>query len=415
MKIMTGQDFIQLHLESVISDQDLSFLTEFYGPLIGLEAIGLYLSFKQQESLLEAEPITVAQWLALIQTSPNQFHQARIQLEALGLIRIFEQTYQQTRLFTISLFAPKTPQAFLQDPILIGLLTERVGAIPLGRLKLKYQLNPLPESGQDVTTSFGEVFHPDLHHPAYVLEPHAAIKGKTLAEIRKPFDRLQLAEQLKQQFSLDINKLHTQDLEEVMAIATLVGLDELALADLIGTHLDMHHRLMIPKIIEAARQEKRLPFVRQRQQQKIQLHETSDQTVLINQMEMMPPLDFLRMKQHGSDVAPADLSLLVKLQTQYQLPSPVINALIHQVLVTQDNVLSSRYVEKLAATLKRQNVQHAIDTMDFFYKVSQPKTSGGKSVDVTGEAVKKPLQARKNPTVEDQDIAELEAKLKALK
>jgi replication initiation and membrane attachment protein DnaB len=242
-----------------------------------------------------------------------------------------------------------------------------------------------------------------------------------LAEIRQPFDRLQLSEQLKQQFSIDMSKLNSQDIDDVIAVATLVGLDELALADLIGTHLDMQHRIMIPKLIDAARTEKRLPFIRQRQQQKIQLSETSDQTVLINQMEMMPPLEFLSLKQHGADVAPADLSLLMKLQSQYQLANPVINALIHQVLATQNNVLSSRYVEKLAAALKRENVQHAIDTMDFFYKVSQPKSSIPKpssSKEPEVNETKTPPQSKaKTPSlpVDDHEIADLEAKLKGLK
>jgi replication initiation and membrane attachment protein len=421
MKIITGQDLIQLHLETLISDQDVVVLTEFYGPLIGLEALGLYLSIKQQEGLLESEPITLANWLMLTQASPNQFHQARIQLEALGLLRTYEQILQQTHVFIMSLYAPKSPQAFLQDPILSGLLTQTIGPVALARLKTKYQFTLLPTGLKEVTTAFGEVFHPDLHHPAFVLNKHATIKGKTLAEIRQPFDRLQLSEQLKQQFSIDMGKLNSQDIDDVIAVATLVGLDELALADLIGTHLDMQHRIMIPKLIDAARTEKRLPFIRQRQQQKIQLSETSDQTVLINQMEMMPPLEFLSLKQHGADVAPADLSLLMKLQSQYQLANPVINALIHQVLATQNNVLSSRYVEKLAAALKRENVQHAIDTMDFFYKVSQPKSSipkpsSSKEPEVN-ETKTPPLPIAKAPSmpVDDHEIADLEAKLKGLK
>ena len=60
---------------------------------------------------------------------------------------------------------------------------------------------------------------------------------------------------------------------QIIAIATLTGLDELAAADIVGTNLDMNHRLLMDKVMQAARQEKRLPFVRQRQQQKVQLQE----------------------------------------------------------------------------------------------------------------------------------------------
>ncbi|MFZ9781914.1 MAG: hypothetical protein ACO3C8_01615, partial [Bacilli bacterium] len=112
MKIITSQDFIQLRLEAVISSADLDFLVEAYGPIIGIEAIGLFLTIKQQDGLLDGNPIDLTTFLSLLQTTPQTFHAARVQLEALGLLRTFEQTYQQTKLFTFTLFAPKSPQGF---------------------------------------------------------------------------------------------------------------------------------------------------------------------------------------------------------------------------------------------------------------------------------------------------------------
>lgn len=418
MKIINSQDFLMIRSESLISQLDLEFLSEAYAPIIGLEAIGLYLFLKQQDQLQEGQTFLLPQWLTLMQTTLQTFHQARIHLEAIGLLKTFNQTYEKTQLFTLTLFAPKSPFQFFEDPILRGLLSQRVSLTYFKKIEQKYAKTALDTLGQEVSVSFGEVFHPDLNHPAFLIQPSTQVKGKTFSEIKQKFDLLQFGEQLKTQFSIDVNKLNADDIKQMISIATLTGLDELATAEIVGTHLDMNHRLQMDKIIQAARQEKRLPFIRQRQQQKIQIQETSTQAVLINQMEMLTPLAFLSMKQQGTDVSPSDFSLLLRLQSQYDLPNPVINALIHHVLITQNNILSSRYVEKLAGSLKRENLQHALDTMDYFFQISQPRPSK--------YPVKPPtvlstppsdVAEEKNETkiVDEEELAQLETKMKGLK
>ncbi|MEY3431927.1 MAG: chromosome replication initiation : rane attachment protein [Bacillota bacterium] len=419
MKIITSQDFIQIRSESMISSLDLDFLFEAYAPFIGVEAVGLYGVLKQQDQLLEGNQIIFSNFLSLFQSSPQTFHSARMQLEAVGLLRTYHQFFEKTNLFTFSLYAPKSPKAFMEDPILKGLLIQRTNTLYLKKIESKYMTPPLDSQSKDVSVSFAEVFHPDLNHPAFLNQVNSNVKGKSLAEIRQPFDQLKFAEQLQHQFSIDINKLHADDLQQVISIATLTGLDELATADIVGTNLDLNHRLKMDKIMQAARQEKRLPsFIRQRQQQKVQLQGTSSQAQLMNQMEMMSPLDFLMMKQQGAEVSPADFSLLLRLKTQYALPASVINALIHHVLTTQNNVLSSRYVEKLAGSLTRANVQHAIDTMDYFYQLSQPRQSKLTSKKETQESNSPSLKKDTYQPVNDVDEGELdqlENKMKGLK
>ncbi len=417
MKIINSKDFLQIRLESTLSSLDIEFLAEAYAPLIGFDAVGLYLSFKQQELLLEGTMMTLETWLTFGQATPQGFHQARIQLEAVGLIRTYQQTYEKTYLYTLSLFAPKSPKAFLEDPILKGLVIQRAGQSYIKRLEMKYALQPIDRDVKEVSVSFGEVFHPDLNHPAFMNASHANVKGKTLAEIRQPFDEILFAEQLKKQFSIDVKKLNPDDIKQMIAIATLTGLDELAAAEIVGTNLDLQHRLMIDKVTQVARQEKRLPFVRQRQQQKLQLQETSPETMAVNQMEMLSPIEFLSIKQDGSEVAAADFSLLLRLQTQYALPNPVINALIHFVLKTQNNALMPRYVEKLASNLKRAKVEHAIDTLDFFHAMNQPRQNPSftpRQESVTPTAT--PEQTQVNPTeVDETELKALEQTMKGLK
>ena len=419
MKIITSQDFIQIRSESMISSSDLDFLFEAYAPFLGVEALGLYSGLKQQDQLLEGNQVIFSTLLSYFQTSPQSFQSARMQLEAVGLLRTYHQTYEKTNLFTFSLYAPKSPKAFMEDPILKGLLVQRTNNLYLKKIESKYMTPAIDANAKDVSISFGEVFHPDLNHPAFLNQASTNVKGKSLAEIRQPFDKLKFAEQLQHQFSIDVKKLNADDIQQMVSIATLTGLDELAAADIVGTNLDLNHRLNLDKVMQAARQEKRIPsFIRQRQQQKVQLQETSTQAKLMNQMEMMAPLDFLMMKQQGAEVSPADFSLLLRLQNQYALPTSVINALIHHVLTTQNNVLSSRYVEKIAGSLTRINVQHAVDTMDYFYQLSQPRPSKTPvKKDMIEPTITKTNSETKIPIteVDEGELDQLENKMKGLK
>ena len=95
----------------------------------------------------------------------------------------------------------------------------------------------------------------------------------------------------------------------------------------------------------------------------------------------------------------------------------MINALIHVVLNTQNNALVPRYVEKLAGNLKRAKLEHAIDTLDFFHEMNQPRQSKSfpqrqETVPSTSPNEDSPLK----PTdVDESELKALEKTMKGLK
>jgi hypothetical protein len=76
-------------------------------------------------------------------------------------------------------------------------------------------------------------------------------------------------------------------------------------------------------------------------------------------------------------------------------------------------------VEKLAGSVKRENLQHAVDTMDYFYQINQPriaKTYPGKKEEVTQVLDTTPSELLKeNEQVDDQELDKLESNMKGLK
>jgi replication initiation and membrane attachment protein DnaB len=133
------------------------------------------------------------------------------------------------------------------------------------------------------------------------------------------------------------------------------------------------------------------------------LEETSDKAVQVNVMETLSPLDYLRLKQHGSDPSSPDVKLITDLYFSQQLPHPVINALVDYVLTTQNNTLPRSYTLKLASALSREKIEHAIDTLDYFTKVSQ---KGIKSTKPHKSSVKEQTSEKPVSQEELDDLAE---------
>lgn len=411
MTQITSKDFYEIRIQSLLSDGDDRLLTLLYLPFIGSEALTLYLTLKRREPLQPFGDVhAISQLLTFLDLNLTQLHHGRSRLEAVGLMQTSRLKLNDVWSYQFALYAPKSFADFFEDPLLSGMLTLAIGDKERQRLEDMHRLPELNGSSEDASASFGEVFHPDLNHSVFNQSASSALLGRASPSLRKPFDEVSFQDHLQK---LDVNPaLFQQHLPLLIDYATLYGLDELALSELLlapkVTNL-MKGTVNFEELTRLALLEKRLPFVRQRQQKKW-IDSTSDRATQINQMETMSPFEFLQFKQNGATPSAPDLKLAEELHFSMHLPYPVINALFDYVLRTQENTLPKSLTLKIAASLGRENLQHAIDTLDYFVKVEnkgkkQPKNKGL----VTPETI---------PSTSSQsadEIDDLEAQLKALK
>ena len=118
----------------------------------------------------------------------------------------------------------------------------------------------------------------------------------------------------------------------------------------------------------------------------------------INLMETKSPKDYLSYLQGGTKPASADLKVINDLSKNYNLPNPVINAVVDYVLYKADNVLSRPYAEKVAVSLVRENIRTAVDAMNYLKKVD--KKSRNKK---TNKTFMKVLETEHKDNPEDKD------------
>ena len=371
MLTIQSQDYFSLRSMTLFSATDTEVLYSFYQPFIGAFATSLYITLHE---LFRQHDYQMLPYLQLIQSTQGNLTDllhARRTLEAIGLLRTYQLKKNQSTVYTFVLYAVKTPEAVFSDPLLKGLLTQALGDKGMRHLVQRYALPPLDDIGVEVSASFSDVFHPDLNHPAFLPHHGDKLQGKTTHTIRKAFDQVAFETILTSQFHIQANHIAPALMQQLVDIAMLTGLDETALAEHVVSTMDlMTNEVNLEQLLKLASEEKKFGFIQQRKQQLKLLSPTSDIAEAVNQMEILTPVEFLRLKQGGHDPALADVYLVRDLKLKKGLTNPVINALVHYVLLTQHNTLPRAYVEKIAANLGRENYQHAIDTLDYFEKVN---------------------------------------------
>lgn len=140
-----------------INNDDLNCLFLLYMPLIGNDAISLYLFWHSllERSTVKSEKVNDENILELLGWRLKKYDEAKAKLEGLNLIR----SYQNEKDNIIILLAPMTAKNFLSDSNLGYYLASKVGEETYLKLVEKFKIPTIDLTGyQNVTKSFDEVF-----------------------------------------------------------------------------------------------------------------------------------------------------------------------------------------------------------------------------------------------------------------
>ena len=109
-----------------LSDFDEKVAISLYQPLIGPIAMALYLSLWQEvkDRALVTDRRLQLWLLDLLDIDIDQLFNARVKLEAVGLLRTYTQVDSLGRYYAYELYAPVAPDAFFKDDLLGLLLYE---------------------------------------------------------------------------------------------------------------------------------------------------------------------------------------------------------------------------------------------------------------------------------------------------
>ena len=386
MKVLANQDFLEVRLASLIADFDRDTLSNLYQPIIGFEALSLYMTLWSEANNEKVSPLCTHEQLFLRMRMPaGAFVEARKYLEATGLLKTFMSQGQDFKIYHYELYAPKSPRGFFDDVLLYGMLVKSIGETNANRLKNIYLIEPKQDYGEEITAKFQEVFHPQFNDSAFI---EAAgndnkVKGRNAGKIRGQFSYEEFFKTLASISQIKENAFNKSEMKEIERLATLNGVNEEDAAILVNQLYDPNkekgQRIDFDKLAKIMQEKTDYKYRnkggKNNNREPNLIKGESDLAKKINLMESKSPKDYLSYLQGGTKPASADLKVINDLSKNYGLPNPVINAVVDYVLYKADNVLSRAYAEKVAVSLVRENILTAVDAMNYLKKVDKKSRS----------------------------------------
>lgn len=369
---LSKNDRFKVLLGSMLASYDKDILVMLYQPLIGHVAISLYFTlwgeFKKSsyKEIFTHDELCVDMGIDI-----DSVLEGRRKLEAIGLLETYKEIQPSNIiLYTYKMFAPKCPKDFFDDIILKGLLVSKIGE--KRTVELSLILNTKEDNlikSENITAKFKDVYELPNLYSSDVNVTLLDTRGRKSLEIAKSFSKGEFISEISSRNHLNVNSLTDDDIDEVSRIATLFGFNLLTICDLVESlydpnnipHLD--YDLLYQRSLEFSKNASLVIDSKTREQKNY--NSNDELSLLLNLMESTSPLEYLKLKQGMTNPSPSDVNIINMLSRDYKLHNSVINALIDYTLKTQNNTLPRAYIEKVASSLKRENVETAFATINY--------------------------------------------------
>ena len=425
VEYVANSDHYQLRLTSLLTNVDKDIIIELYQPLIGATASILYLNLLNQTRNSDETDdgiYSISSLTSKMQINSSQFISARKLLEGVGLIKSYEKTDEQNnRTYIFVLYAPKSPKDFFNDILFKGLLIQAVGEKEARRLSHKYTIDSkIPEEFKDITCSIMDVFKPDFNDASFLTDFGNQIVGRKVGKIKTVFSFEKFFDYLEGTSQIRRTAITQDDGKVIEKIAALYTLDERTMAYIISEcykpyefpHLDQeeiakkaHNFIKVPTLSINEESRRRKPAT---------ISSNTSKAKLVNLMETTTPAHYLSASQGNTKPAGADLEILDSLTFQYNLSNGVTNAIVYHTLDKNNNRLTRRYCEKIAASLLREGIETAQDALNYLYNVgSKAKEPSSRNLrqTVSTPKVEEPKEVAKEE-VSEEEVAELLRQIK---
>ena len=349
-------------------------LTHLYQPLIGIYAVSLYQTLLHDMDLQQdSTPQTHHTLMNYLNLPLDEIYQCRRKLEGIGLLKTYKQTWESSDLYTYELQSPFAPDNFFKDAMLSQLLFHHIGDQKFRVLKTHYLKTAVEDNGENITAVFSEVFQ--TFTPSAEALEGIPKQGSSSEEINMDFSWI---EQMLKQRMIPIGKVLTS--ENRRLIYQMIVLYELetyeidksllwALND--ENLLDIEEfKVACHDLFKAKNNNKpiRLTEVAQPVKKEIKEAPMTKEEMLIQELETISPKQLLEDLSSGNHASDQDMKAIREVMTTQGLPSPVMNVLIHYVLLQTNMKLSKAYLDKIASHWSRANIKTAKEAMVFAKK-----------------------------------------------
>ena len=369
MRLIKSNDFYSVKVRGYVTLLHLEVLDILYQPIMGFAATALYRYLFTMRDFRKGDPLSFTLIHDHFGFSYDQISIAFSKLEGLGLMRSFYVEYNEFSEYVLELYAPKDPAAFSQDQIFMNLLNDVLGPRHTQDLLSLFTLDRETLNKEEVTSTFAEIYADRI----FDIKGDDLYKGEPLenvvGNIKFEFDRAAFFNILTRERKILPSALSAEELKKAEQMAGLYNLTEVATAERVGDFYDALQpfgaRVDFVAMNKHLQELVKYPVLSKPLRRPVQeLAGESQKIKRINLMETYSPVEFLQYLNEGTKIAPADYNILTTLSHDYNLLSPVINALVYYTLYHNNNELIRALVEKNASVLARNKVTTALDALD---------------------------------------------------
>jgi replication initiation and membrane attachment protein len=373
---------------SINADMPLDYpqsLTHLYQPLIGSTAVALYQTLLHELELqTESQAQTHHTLMNYVNLPLDEIYRTRVRLEGIGLLKVFEKQAEGRTVYIYELQPPFGTKAFFTDAMLTQLLYHHIGEVKFTRLKTHFSKEPLRNRGREITSAFHDVFETvqPVTPPEKITETSMQDREE---EIQADFSWL---EQMLKQRMIPAHRVLTKEnrklIDQMMQLYELEMYEienslQWALTEDNELHIEAFktacHDVFKTKNKEKTIRLKEKPAVERKPAAKPLTKEEQ----LIQELETMSPKQLLEDLSRGNQASEQDMKIIREVMVSQGLPSPVMNVLIHYILLQSNMRLSKPYLEKIASHWSRAGLQTAEEAMRFAKKEMESYKNGQKA------------------------------------
>lgn len=318
-------------IEHLSSEQRQS-LNLLYGPLMGKNSICLYEFLGSIQNLVELEDVYL-----LLNMNASQFDIARNRLEQYHLI----ETYVHEGDMLILLYAPLLPDSFLCHETYSRLYLASVGAKCFDKVKAMLYKDKTVSSSYTKVESPLDVSILDSWNESKEI---AFEKVKPTIKQKYDFDFATLFKGMDRIFPVRLRT--SENLDRIAEMAKIYGIDAKDMRKYVQRSTNPStHVFDLEKLKDMVMRNRKVMEVSK-------------------DPYKMSPVKFLQNKQNGIPVVKSDQALIERLCKEFQFPIEVVNTLIEYTLQQTNQQFSRNYVEKVAASWVRLDVDSRKKALD---------------------------------------------------
>ncbi|MGB3261413.1 replication initiation and membrane attachment family protein [Paenisporosarcina sp.] len=366
-------DSFIIQMPHILTDKDRQLVTMLYKPIIGSDAMSLYCTLWAESEGETTEQLTHYYLMDVLNMSLKKIFDARVALEAIGLMKTWKKDDDDKRLFIYEVVAPLDAASFFSEPILATSLYSVIHEKAYIRIRERFiKKQPILSGFENISRDLQDVFksNHDYNKLGHIFEPgqsdQSSVRPQKLPFYSMDFDFDLLKSGLSE--VMIPSSVLTLSVKELIAkVAFLYSLNAIDMQKVLMMAIDDQNRITEERLKKTAadyyklsissKPPRLMPKAGLQREAVSQEGKMSKDQSLIKYLEETPPLEVLRDLSNGKEPLPVEVDLANELIFKYGFPPAVVNVLLQFVLIRAKMKLNKNYVHKIAAHWQRENIQ----------------------------------------------------------